>query len=286
MRVAAIFSYWTLGVAFLLTPCGQSQAGEPKRNETQAPFQLVSGFLIEFKGDLGSLNALKFILDTGVTHSVVDQKLAQKLGVHSRPKRIFAFDRQVRVEEGSFADVMFGPVHLTHVSMLVGNLKEFSTFANGADAIIGSDLLSLTNFTIDYDKKTLIFQPLERSPSLRQPHAVGLFLQLQLQGHPIELLLDTGIDGIVLFSDRLFKQIPNLLIQDSLEGVTVGRWSQATLASLPAMYLGSKAIEGKVYLLQGPPANAAPGIVGYLGTSSLKPHRIECDIANNSFKWR
>jgi hypothetical protein len=52
------------------------------------------------------------------------------------------------------------------------------------------------------------------------------------------------------------------------------------------MYLGSKAMDSKVYLLQGPPANVVPGIVGYLGASSLKAHRLECDIANNLFSWK
>jgi hypothetical protein len=169
--------------------------------------------------------------------------------------------------------------------MLVGNLAEFSTFADGADAIIGSDLLSLTNFTIDYDTKTLIFQPLKRSLS-GHARAMGLILELRLQGHPIDLLLDTGIEGIVLFTDRLLERIPNLFMQDQIEAVMIGRWSHARLRSLPAMYLGSKAMDSKVYLLQGPPADVVPGFVGYLGASSLKAHRIECDIANNLFSWR
>ena len=91
----------------------------------------------------------------------------------------------------------FGPVHLTDVLMLVGNLSELSTFADGADAIIGSDLLGLTDFTIDYDEKILIFQPLKRS----------------LSG-PCR--------------------------------------SHATLASLPAMHLGSKAMDPKVSMMMCP----------------------------------
>jgi hypothetical protein len=72
VRVVNIFPGRTIGVFFLLTLPGQSQVQESRRSATEIPFELVSGFLIEFRGDLGSLSGLKFILDTGATHSIVD----------------------------------------------------------------------------------------------------------------------------------------------------------------------------------------------------------------------
>ena len=47
------------------------------------PFQLEGGFLIEVEGRIGQLEGLKFILDTGATHSVIDRRIADRLSRHS-----------------------------------------------------------------------------------------------------------------------------------------------------------------------------------------------------------
>jgi len=40
------------------------------------PFELVAGFLVVVDGQIGDLNGLKFILDTGATYSLIDRKVA------------------------------------------------------------------------------------------------------------------------------------------------------------------------------------------------------------------
>jgi hypothetical protein len=66
----------------------------------------------------------------------------------------------------------------------------------------------------------------------------------------------------------------------------IGPRTHATRVTLPEIYLGSKAIDSKVFLVEGPRQDVLPDICGYLGTSALKPRRMEFDIAGNHFKWR
>ena len=119
---------------------------------------VVKGSLVQFTGSIGGLHGLKFILDTGAVRSMVDKQMATRLGTHLRTRRLFDYNRYIKVSEGDFADVKFGPVSVASAPLLVTDLSQLSTFANGADAIIGADLLSRTTVTIDYDRQLLIFR--------------------------------------------------------------------------------------------------------------------------------
>lgn len=284
MQISLIRS---LSWALILALSSQAQEPDKLRDANkEVPFELKNGFLIEFEGSIGIMNGLKFILDTGATRSVVDRALAKKMGIRLYPKRLFDFDRWVEASEAAFPVIKFGPIELTDIPMLVGDLSDFSVFAKGADVVIGSDLLALCGFSIDYDEKTLTFHLPEHPASSPGPHPVGMVLRLQAQEHHVDLLVDTGTEGIVLFEDRLLAQFPRMILQDEVRGIMIGRWSHARQVSIPHVYLGSKAIEAKPLLVKGPPGNILPGIDGYLGTSALRPHRIEFDIARNSFKWQ
>jgi aspartyl protease len=119
---------------------------------------VVKGSLVQFTGSIGGLHGLKFILDTGAVRSMVDKQMAARLGTHLRTRRLFDYNRYIKVSEGDFTDVKFGPVSVASAPLLVTDLSQISSFANGADAIIGADLLSRTALTIDYDRQLLIFR--------------------------------------------------------------------------------------------------------------------------------
>lgn len=255
-------------------------------NHDGIPFKLIHGFLMVFQGRIGSHDGLNFVLDTGATHSTVNRKLTQKMRIPLRPTQVFDFDRSVRMDSGVFPDVQFGPVRVTDVSLLVGDLARLSDFANDADAIIGSDLLSLSNFSIDYEAQKLFFSPVQSPASLAKPHPVAMILELRVQDCPVDLLVDTGIEGVVLFEDRLRSRIPQLRTEGKMEGFTIGRQSRAKQANLPGVRLGARTIDLRVLLVEGPRGNALPGIDGYWGTASFKAHRIDFNFATNTLSWQ
>ena len=82
--------------------------------------------------------------------------------------------------------------------MLVGDLARYSEFAGKADAIIGMDLLQLSNVTIDFGAGHLIFDPAPPKTYLAggDPMTKCLVVELQVQDRPVHLMVDTGLQGI------------------------------------------------------------------------------------------
>jgi predicted aspartyl protease len=287
--VRKIFSS-VLCVLLIAVHCfGQGQTTATSTGEGDGtPFSVMGGFLIVFQGRIGARSGLRFVLDTGATHSTVNRKLAQEMRVPLHPTQVFDFDRSVPMESGVFPDVEFGPVHVTGVGMLVADFTRLSDFANGVDAIIGSDLLSLSNFSIDYDAQKLFFAPVQtNATSVKpRPHPTVMILELRVQDCPVDLVVDTGVEGVVLFEDRLRSRIPRLRTEGTVGDFTFGRQSRAKQAILPEVRLGARTADLKVLLMKGPHGDVLPGIDGYWGTASIKARRINFNFATNRLSWQ
>ena len=156
---------WLLSLAclslFFPSPSHADDRPRPSENASgsELPFRLSSGYLIQVEGRIGEHTHLKFILDTGATISMVDQRIAQKLKLDAHPAQSFNFDRNLQWETATIPEVQFGPIRAANVAVLVGDLARYSEFAGKADAIIGMDLLNLSNLTIDFAAGNLIFDP-------------------------------------------------------------------------------------------------------------------------------
>jgi Aspartyl protease len=250
------------------------------------PFQVVNGFLIVFQGRIGNYSGLNFLLDTGTTHSTVSRKLAHLMRIPLHSSQAFNFDRFIATESGVFPDIQFGPVHVTGVSMLVADPGRLSEFANGVDAIVGSDLLSLSNFSIDYGAQKLFFAPVETGAFSAAPHPTVMIIELRVQDQPVDLLVDTGLAGVVLFEDRLRQRVPQLRTEGLVDGIVIGRQVRAKQAVLDDVRLGAQSEALKVYLLQGPRRDVLPGVDGYWGTASVKARRINFNFGTNRLSWQ
>ena len=274
---------------FLQATCAGAQRlnGSDTNGAAALPFKLSAGFLIVVEGRIGGLSNLKFVLDTGVTRSIVDRKIADKLKLPRHPNRTFDFDRLMSTESAIFPNVQFGPIQETNVSMLIANLAHVSTFASHIDALIGSDLLSLTGFTIDYDEQKVQFSSLQspESANVRNSGPALLTVELQVQGQLVRLLVDSGFPDILLFEDRLQKRVPQLRLERVIDGFRIGGRMRAKKAILPSTVLGTRQTDIRVLLVEAPPDNVLPGIDGLLGMASLKARRINFNYATNSLTW-
>ena len=252
------------------------------------PFKLQGGFLIEVEGGIGNLEGLKFILDTGATRSVVDRRIANRFSTERRQKKVFNFDSFVRVDSVEFPDVHFGPIEVHNVTLMVSELFKTSEFIGNADAIIGLDLLTTSSkLGIFYDTKMVVLKPRfadARGPSDReQPECITV--QAMVQGHPVRLLLDTGMEGILLYEDRIRKQIPDLRLTEVRKNAHMGRLGGKT-ARLAGLRLDAPKPDEDVFLINGPRKDLLPGIVGYLGTAWLNAKRIEIDFEGKTMRWQ
>ena len=286
-------NHWFLSLACLSLLLPSPSEAEVQYNFSESastselPFRLSSGYLIEVEGRIGSQTNLKFILDTGATISIVDERIAEKLKLKRQPADSFNFDRKLKWESATFPEVQFGPTHAANVVMLVGHLASYSEFAKNADAVIGMDLLKLSNVTIDFGAGKLIFHPAAQKSKLgaEDPMAECLMVELQVQGRSIHLIVDTGLADILLFEERLRKHVPGLRTAGSIKNVTMGGRVQAKQATLPDVLFGKTNRDVSVLFVPAPAANILPGIDGIVGIAALKARRVHFDFPGKTLSW-
>jgi len=252
------------------------------------PFQLEGGFLIQVEGGIGPLEGLKLILDTGTTYSVIDRRIANRFSAKRRPGRVFNYDGFASVEWAEFPDVHFGPINVHNVSMMVTQLAQYSELIGSADAVIGLDLLSMAGkLGVFYDSRTVVLTPRDGNThgSSQGERPEHIAVQAMVEGHPIRLLLDTGLDGIVLYEDRIRKWAPNLRFTHQRKDAHMGRLQGKTVR-LPNFRLGRSDFDAEVFLMNGPKDDLLAGVDGYLGTGVLKAKRIEVDLEGKTVRWQ
>jgi len=253
----------------------------------EMPFKLTSGYLIQVEGRIGMQSNLKFILDTGASITIIDQKIADKLKLDRRTAQSFNFDRKLKWDAATLPDLQFGLLHVTDITVFIGRLGEYSEFARNADAIIGMDLLKFTNLSIDFDAHKITFHPSMQKVSAvpGDPLSQCLILEVQVQGHPVRLIVDTGLAGIVLYEERLRQHVPGLRTSGHLADATMGGRVQVKQATIPDVVFGETNRDVAVLLVPSPAPDKLPGIDGIVGIAALKAHRINFDFSARTLHW-
>ena len=286
-------SRWLLSLACvcLFFPSASRADDQPKPSDnasvSKLPFRLSSGYLIQVEGRIGDQTNLKFFLDTGASISMVDQRIAAKLKLDAHTAQSFNFDRNLKWETATVPEVQFGPVRAANVAVLVGDLARYSEFARKADAIIGMDLLNLSNLTVDFGAGNLIFDLVAPQTYLAggDPMTKCLVVELQVQDRPVHLLVDTGLQGILLYEGRLRNTVPGLRTAGSIKNATMGGRMQVKQATLPDVVFGKRNREVPVLFLPSPAADTLPGIDGIVGIAALQARRVHFDFSNKTLSW-
>jgi predicted aspartyl protease len=260
---------------------------EPSSVRAELPFKLYEGFLYVVEGRIGPVGNLKFVLDTGVIHSVVDRRVAKRLQLALRPAQVLNVNKTVAIGRARFPCVQFGPVRVRDISMLVADLTHFSEFTTHIDALIGMDLLRLNNLTIDNEAKKLLFDPVDQAvfdvATKTDPRCMTA--EVFLQNHPVRLIVDTGLQGILVYEERVQQRLPELTVEGKTE-VDIGRRLRAKELANVSVRVGPIEIDSKVWLVKGPPENVLPGIDGFLGISLLKARWMRFNFATNTLSWQ
>jgi predicted aspartyl protease len=272
-----------LGFLFASLVDAQDLGNSPAR--LTIPFELHSDFLVVVNGQIGDLEGLKFILDTGASYTLIDRKVADRLRLRRRPGKITNFDRDVPVDWAQVPNLRIGPLQTGVFRVMVAKLGDYSEFAENVDGIIGLDLLGRSKkLFIDYEKQTVSWELLSDGAGGR-PSPTYFAIPFVVQGFPMHLVIDTGFQGILLYKDRLRKGLPELRTEGEAIEVGLGRL-QTTQVKLPGVHLFGPEMVATVYLTDGPETGDPPGIDGYLGIASLKAKRVEFDFAARVLRWQ
>ena len=243
------------------------------------PFELASGFLVVVNGQIGNLNGLKFILDTGASSSVIDAKVADRLRLVRSAGKVMTFDRHIPVEWAEIPELRVGPIVARALRVMVIDLARYSRYGKDVDGVVGLDLLARSELlSIDYDRRILSFQLANGRPDESAP-VRGFKIPMVIQGAAVQLLVDTGFQGILLYRDRVRKQLPKMHTEgEPIEVVESGM--RATEVRLPGIRIGGSDQARIVFLTDGPGRGDLPGVDGILGAASLHVKRIDFDFTH------
>jgi predicted aspartyl protease len=268
-----------------LTVAANAQGLPPPRSTASTlPFELVSDFVVVVHGQVGGLGGLRFILDTGSSHTVIDRRVAERLGLRRIPGRVTNFDRYIPVVWADVPQLRVGPIEATAFRVMVVNLSEYSAFGQEADGILGLDLLSRgKKLAIDYEKRLVSFDVDPQSKVGAHPPN-GFVVPVVVQGVPMRLLVDTGFRDILVYKERLRNGLPHLRIEGEPQKALIGR-VQVTQVNLPGIQILGTDTVTPVFLIDGPRTDV--GVVdGYLGPTSLHAKRLELDFTSNVLRWQ
>ena len=276
----------------LLANCYSQSSASAGQNDARSavqgslPFDLVSGFLIVVQGQIGSMDGLRFIFDTGTTHTVIDTSMVNRLRLHRhrRSAKTVVFDKTIFVELAEIPEMRIGPLHAVSVSVGVAKLDEYSKLAQHVDGIIGLDLLSRNkSLTIDYEHKIVSFE-ISESESVSRTQSTCFITRLYVQGLPVDLLVDTGLDGIILYRNRLRARLPAMSLRSELTDVWMGPL-HLKQARIPDVRISDASEERSVYLLDERPGSTPPSLDGVFGPATLHAKRIQFDFSAGVIRW-
>jgi hypothetical protein len=188
------------------------------------------------------------------------------------------------VESAIFPDVRFGSIQATNVPLLIADLASLSESAGGLDGILGLDLLWGHRIAVDFGSKKLLVSTArtESAQSFRQDEISCVTTTAQIQGFPARLMVDTGLEDILLYHDR----VPQLET-GHLRPTQLGHSMFVNEVLVKNMRVGTANIEHpNVLLVPKAPAGLSCNVDGVLGTASLKPRWLLLDFSRGTLAWR
>jgi predicted aspartyl protease len=261
--------------------CGASPSSAAP---AEVPFTLFQQNLVVTKGSIGPLQGLNLLIDTGTIPSIIDARLAKKLGLQPTASRLTAFGQEVPIQAAVVDGIEIGGVRSGQIPAVVSDLSRVQGIR--LDAIVGLDVLAQSNFSIDYRKQVITFAAVEgvRSAPMK---VVWPFVtvQITIADKPVCVLVDTGSPDLVLFRSRLPPALEPLPWRGDKSVLSLSGPTRLVRIDLSRAALGADVWETLVaWSLDRSPADYPPEIDGVLGVRALGCQRVGFDFARGAFE--
>ncbi len=251
--------------------------------ETQSslPFRLLQDYMIVVRATAGESTKLKVLIDTGANFSVLDKRIAKKMGLKAvgRKYRTSAFGKKRTLGRVILPGLRVGPV-FTSLPCLVDDLSWL-----GLDAIIGLDLLRRRSLSIDFESRVMSFGNPRNLGSLipLEVHSSLVVVPVQVSGHELSLAVDTGALRITLFEDRVRHLKERFRVVGRPSIIALGSKLRVTEVALTEVRMGQTGWQShNAFLLESTSDN---GVDGVLGLASLNLKRVHFDFVNRLLSW-
>lgn len=249
-------------------------------------FKLQNDYLIVAKCSIADRHDLIAIVDTGVTETVIDSKLAKQLSLPTTRDTATIGTRDAPVMAVSIPNVVFGPIHVESLAGIATDLSYLThQFSVRPDVLLGTDVLRQGTFLIDYRRKQIVFGPIPAMAHTTAllPDARLLLVETLVEGQKLRLQVDSGINGILIYGGRLRGSPILRSLNARSENLVAGVRTQTI--SIPVIQIGN----WRGHQINAAITDEAPDQLtefdGLLGPTAFGAHRIGFDFENRIVAW-
>jgi hypothetical protein len=242
------------------------------------PVSVHNGYLPIVVGQIGG-KKLNFIIDTGTAPSILNARVAKKLGLPLTSTLLLSVGHQVRTDRTVLPELDLGPIHVDALPVNVMDLSPWEkNLGVEVAGLLGMDVFGRTSFRLDYSQKELTFgAPKDKEEGIPVHFNGSASLALadaRLQGRNVRLIVDTGSDLVVVFGRTW--EAPNLISQPrGQEGTSIAEQVAARPIANPEMEIAGKQFHGlRTYYV---PTAKGTGYDGFFGVRALKLRGIFFD---------
>ena len=258
------------------------------QNQTDLPFRLIDEWAVVVKGTIGGEPSRTILIDTGAVPSAISKEMAKKLGLLGSAEQVSVMNRAIEVERVRVPNVQVGPVAANSFDMVAADLGTIEqALHTHLDAVIGLDLLSRQNFTIDYRGKKILFgigvQSLD-SVTFQLRYAAGgtyVLVPMEAGGEKFQMLLDTGTKDITLFWPRLKGSLRQIRLRSEDVTINAGGSGKSSKIEIPSLWLGSLARSQQAAYVLTTSETDLRDFDGMLGPVALGAIAVEFDFERN-----
>jgi hypothetical protein len=263
------------------------RAADPPPQAFQLPLEIYDGYLLVVEGNVGARHGLKFLLDTGATHTTIDVNLARSVGTPPRKVKILNGDHVVAVDQITFPELSLGPLQARNIDVTVADLGYLRARGLAVDAILGLDILSRRNLLLDLAQKRVTFgaAPILPHGAALRVDPISIQVQIDVDGHPAWMIADTGTPAILFFEDRLAALRVPYRTTGRIMGTTFSGSVDSIIAAVPHLRISGQDLAPRVYLSATPSSSLVANTAGYFGIASLHARRIVFDFENHQLRW-
>ena len=256
--------------------------------KSEIPFELFNDHLIIVKGSIGSIENLNIMLDTGKNPTAVSQETADQLNLRGNRESLLMSNGRIEVQSVILPRIQIGGLHSESLRVIIQDLTFMERkLGIPIGGIAGLDILSTSNFMIDYRKRTIVFGPIKASRKAVpfETRLPFLTVKAKIQGQEVRLLVDSGTSGLVVYRSRLKTTIEDLLanrdpLLSTAAGAMPARWCRASEVSLGKENLGPQ-----IMLIADVDPDPRYDFDGLLGFRNLGFRKVWLDFETGLFGW-
>jgi predicted aspartyl protease len=219
--------------------------GSAAQKQGLVPFELIDGWAIVLEGTIGGVPHRKMLIDTGAVPSAINLRLARQLGLSGPPSELSLMNQSISIERVHIPDVRLGPVAVESLEMVAMDLGRIEqALGTRIDGVIGLDLLSRQNFSLDYRRKKLAFVKSAASArdvrfeTREEGGGIYILIPLEIDGEKLQVLLDTGTRDLTLFQRRLRGSLQHLHVRAQDFSLNAGGRDRLTEVEMQSVNMG------------------------------------------------